>query len=55
MNRESNLGRADFVPPNFAVGKPFPELLLPSLAEGRPRSLAHFRGRKILLHVFASW
>lgn len=55
MNRESKLGRTAFVPPNFAIGKPFPEILLPSLAEERPRSMAHFRGRKTILHLFASW
>lgn len=37
------------------VGKPFPDLLLPTLADGRPASLASFRGKKTLLHIFASW
>jgi hypothetical protein len=37
------------------VGRPFPELLLPALDTGRPMSLAEFRGRKVLLLVFASW
>ncbi len=39
----------------FQVGEPFPDLVLPSLENGRPLSLAHFRGKKIILHVFASW
>jgi len=39
----------------FEVGKPFPELTLPSLEDGSPTSIADFRGNKILLHVFASW
>ena len=39
----------------FAVGEPFPELVLPSLEDGRPVSIGHFQGRKVLLHVFASW
>ena len=39
----------------FAEGQPFPDLLLPGLEDGRPTSLADFRGQKIVLHVFASW
>lgn len=39
----------------LAVGQPFPTLTLPALEDGRPRSLAEFRGRKVILHVFASW
>ena len=37
------------------VGRPFPLLVLPAAADGRPLSLADFRGRKTILHVFASW
>lgn len=37
------------------VGKPFPELVLPALGDGRPLSIADFRGEKVILHVFASW
>ena len=37
------------------VGKPFPNLILPSLEDGRPASIVQFRGKKTLLHVFASW
>ena len=37
------------------VGEPFPALVLPSLADGSPLSIEHFRGRKVLLHQFASW
>ncbi len=55
MNSASKLGRTEFIQPDFAIGNPFPALLLPDLAEGRPRSLAQFRGRKIILHLFASW
>jgi hypothetical protein len=36
-------------------GQPFPDLLLPSLADGRPTSIAAFRGKKVILHIFASW
>jgi len=39
----------------FEVDRPFPDLTLPSLEDGRPTSLADFRGQKIVLHVFASW
>jgi hypothetical protein len=37
------------------VGQPVPDIVLPSLQDGRPASLAQFRGKKVLLHVFASW
>lgn len=37
------------------VGQPFPNLVLPSLEDGRPSSLVQYRGKKVLLHVFASW
>ncbi len=47
------------VPPTpvdpFAIGRPVPDLVLPSADDGRPRSLAEFRGKKYVLHVFASW
>ena len=36
-------------------GQAFPALVLPSLDGGAPLSIADFRGRKIALHVFASW
>lgn len=39
----------------FAVGQPVPDLVLPAADDGRPRSLAAFRGKKYVLHVFASW
>ncbi len=42
-------------PPRFEVGSRFPQIVLPALADGRPMSLADFRGRKVILHVFASW
>lgn len=41
---------------NFiAVDTPFPEIVLPDLNTGEPRSITEFRGKKVLLHVFASW
>ena len=36
-------------------GQAFPVLVLPSLDNGKPLSIEDFRGRKIALHVFASW
>ncbi len=41
--------------PRLQEGEPFPLLVLPSMIDGRPMSLADFRGRKVILHVFASW
>ena len=37
------------------VGEPFPDLYLPALEDGGPRSVREFRGQKLALHVFASW
>lgn len=39
----------------IAVGRPFPDLILPALEDGRPRSISELRGKKTMLHVFASW
>ena len=39
----------------FKVGEPFPNLVLPSLTDENPLSLARFRGQKVILHIFASW
>jgi hypothetical protein len=36
-------------------GHAFPTLVLPSLDDGAALSIADFRGRKLALHVFASW
>jgi hypothetical protein len=30
-------------------------LALPSAADGRPVSLAEFRGKKLIINIFASW
>ncbi len=37
------------------VGQVYPNYILPSLSNGRPLALSQFRGRKIILHQFASW
>jgi hypothetical protein len=39
----------------IAVGRPFPDLILPGLEHGRPRSISALRGKKTMIHVFASW
>jgi len=39
----------------FPPGQPFPDLLLPDAETGRATSVADYRGRKLVLHVFASW
>ena len=39
----------------FEIDEPFPALVLPALNGEGPSSLAQFRGRKTVLHVFASW
>ena len=36
-------------------GRRFPELRLPTLEAGEYRSIASFRGEKVLLLVYASW
>jgi hypothetical protein len=41
--------------PGLEAGQLFPFLVLPDVVDGRPRSLADFRGRKVLLHIWASW
>jgi hypothetical protein len=33
----------------------FPGVWLPSAEDGRPMSISNFRGRRVVLHVFASW
>lgn len=42
-------------PPEIEVGEPFPEIVLPSMADGEPMSIRRFRGERVVLHVFASW
>jgi hypothetical protein len=36
-------------------GQTFPLLGLPGLGDGQPSSVRAFRGKKTLLHIFASW
>ena len=37
------------------VGEPFPRLVLPSLEDGSPLSVTSFPGKKLVLHIWASW
>jgi len=39
----------------IAVGSPFPDLWLPAADDGHPMSVSQFRGKRLVLHVFASW
>lgn len=45
----------DFYSVEFHEGQMFPTMVFPSLRDGRPRSVADFRGKKLILHIFASW
>ena len=37
------------------IGQPFPDLTFRSMQDGSPMSMADFRGKKVVLQVFASW
>lgn len=37
------------------VGAPLPDFRLPRIDNGAPVSLSDYRGRKVLLMMFASW
>ena len=39
----------------FREGQVFPTIVFPSLDGNRPGSVADFRGKKLILHIFASW
>jgi hypothetical protein len=41
--------------PVIRKGEPFPAIVLPTMADGSPASITDFRGKKVVLHVFASW
>ena len=51
----SMCGQGSLAAAGIEVGKAFPEIRLPSMTDGKLMSIADFRGRKVLLHVFASW
>ena len=37
------------------IGQPFPDLTFRSMEDGSPMSVADFRGKKVVLQIFASW
>ena len=37
------------------VGEPFPVIAMPSIDGSTPFSIQKFRGKKVILHIFASW
>jgi len=41
--------------PTLEVGKPLPVVSLPTMRDGEPMSIADHRGKRVVLHVFASW
>ena len=42
--------------PQLEVGTPFPMLQLPLAGQdGKSSSIMDYRGRKLMLHLFASW
>jgi len=43
---------AQYVP---REGQRHPDFMLPNIEDGKPVSLAQFRGKKVLLIQFASW
>ncbi len=44
---------ANAAPP--AVGERHPDFTLADIADGKPKSLSDYRGKKLLLIQFASW
>lgn len=40
---------------SIRVGEPFPSLVLPSAGDSQPASVQQYHGRKVVLHIFASW
>jgi hypothetical protein len=43
------------LPRGLNVGEAFPTLALPSAVDGRRVSAAEFRGKKLIVNIFASW
>lgn len=39
----------------LGIGDTFPDVVLPAVSDGQPMSVAAFRGKKLFLHLFASW
>ena len=47
--------RSSPLPYGFNVGDVFPTRALPSVIDGKPTSIASWRGKKVIVNVFASW
>jgi hypothetical protein len=43
------------LPYGFNVGDVFPTRALPSAVDGTPTSIASWRGKRVIVNVFASW
>ena len=43
------------LPQGFNPGEAFPTIALRSAADGQPVSVAAFRGKKLIVNIFASW
>ena len=43
------------LPKGFNPGDTFPTMALASAVDGHPVSLAEFRGKKVIVNIFASW
>lgn len=46
---------ADDAQQTLEVGEPFPEIVLPGMRDGQPTAVSSYRGKRIIMHVFASW
>ena len=47
--------RSQAIQGQFKVGEAFPAMVFPSAEDRHPISIADFRGKKVILHIFASW
>ena len=43
------------LPAGLNPGEAFPTIALPSAVDGRFSSLADYRGKKVIVNIFASW
>lgn len=41
--------------PRLGKGDAFPTMWFPDATTGKPRSVQEFRGKPLLVHVYASW
>ena len=48
-------GPAGAMPAPFVENEPFPTIAMPSMSDGSSASIADYRGKKLILHLFASW